>query len=125
MAKIRIELNEQHIKLIKNFKPFIIDDYHVGYDSVNPYGGSYLIEDIAMILGHWDKAVPGTERDYDGRKFGLELEQELYELHMYLMDNFKFILSIMGQYIVKGVKEGEYTAIDTILDWTFKPKKNK
>lgn len=124
MAKIKVKLNKQHITLIKNFKPFIIDDYHIGYDSVNPYGGDHLIEDIAMILGHWEKAIPDTERDYDGRKFGLELEQELYELHMYLMDNFKFILSILGQYVDKCITEGEYTAIDTILDWTFKPEKN-
>lgn len=125
MAKIRIELNEQHIKLIKNFKPLIIDDYHVGYDSINPYGGDHLVEDIAMILGHWGKAIPGTERDYDGRKFGIELEQEMLELNEHLMRNFRFILSMMGQFIEEGIKEGEYTAIDTILDWTFKSKKSE
>lgn len=117
MAKIKIKLNENHIKLIKNFKSEIIDDYHVGFDTINPYGGQYLMEDLAMILGYWDKAVDGTENDYDGRKFGIENEQAMIEIHNYLMDNFSLILSILIQFSTNGIKPGTYASIDYNIKW--------
>lgn len=122
MAKIKITLNEDHIKLLKEFKITSINDIYVGFDTFNPYGGSYIMENIAMILGNWDKAIDGTEKDYDGRKFGLELEQEMLNKHIYIIDNFEYILSIMVQYITEGVKPGTYTAINNQLIWDYKNK---
>lgn len=120
MAKIKITLNEDHIKLLKEFKITSINDTYVGFDTFNPYGGSYIMENIAMILGNWDKAIEGTEKDYDGRKFGLELEQEMLKLHVYIIDNFEYILSIMVQYLSEGVKPGTYTAKNNQLIWEYK-----
>lgn len=120
MAKIKINITEDHIKLIKEFRIERINDIYVGFDTINPYGGSFLMEDLAMILGYWDKAVEGTEKDYDGRKFGFENEQKMLEIHMYLMDNFELILSIMTQFVTTGVKPGLYTAIDYNLHWEYK-----
>lgn len=121
MAKIKLELKEEHLKLVRWFKVKYIDDYNVGFDRINPYEGQHLMEDLAMIFGYWDKAIEGTELDYDGRKFGYEIEKEMLDYHIYVVDNFKFILSIMTQYIETGVKPGKYTAIDTVLNWTYKP----
>jgi hypothetical protein len=121
MAKIKITLTEEHIKLISNFKSEKINDIHVGFDTINPYGGSYLMEDLAMILGYWDKVVEGSETDFMyGRRFGLENEQEMINVHNYLMDNFQFILSIIIQFATVGIKPGLYTTIDYNLDWTYK-----
>lgn len=120
MAKIKITLNEEHLKLIKEFRVTRIDDIHVGIDSINPYGGTYLMEDLAMILGYWDKMVEGTEKDYDGRKFGLENEIKMIELHNHLMDNIEFILSMLFQFSVDGLKPGTYTCIDYIMKWECK-----
>lgn len=120
MAKIKIKLEEPHIKLLKEFKITHINDVYVGFDTFNPYGGSYLMENLAMILGNFDKAIEGTEKDYDGRKFGLELEQEMLKLHMYLIDNFEYILSILIQFASEGIKPGTYTALDYQLIWEYK-----
>lgn len=123
MAKIKINITEDHIKLIKEFRIERINDIYVGFDTINPYGGSFLMEDLAMILNYWDKAVEGTEKDYDGRKFGLENEQKMLDIHMYLMNNFELILSIMTQFITIGIKPGLYTAIDYNLHWEYKENK--
>jgi hypothetical protein len=122
MAKITINLTEEHIKLISQIRNERIDDIYIGYDTINPYGGTYLMDDLAMILGYWDKAIPGTENQYDGRKFGLENEQKMIEVHSYLMENFQFILSIVIQFVTKGIKPGKYTSIDTNLDWVYSEK---
>lgn len=119
MAKIKINITEDHIKLIKEFKVEKINDTYTGFDTINPYGGDYLMEDLAMILGYWDKAVDGTEKDYDGRKFGLDIEQKMLDIHMYLMNNLEFILTIITQFIMTGVKPGLYTAIDYNLHWEY------
>lgn len=123
MAKLKITLTEDHIKLIKEFRNEKIDDIYVGYDTINPYGGTYLMEDLAMILGYWDKATPKTENDYDGRKFGLENEQKMLEIHTYVMDNIQYVLSIMVQFIGTGIKPGIYTSIDNNLVWSYADKK--
>lgn len=119
MSKIKIKLNENHLKLINEFRVEKIDDYHSGIDTVNPYGGTYLMEDLAQILGYWDKALPGTESDYDGRKFGIENEIDMLKTHMYLMDNAEYILSIILQFALTGVKIGTYTSSDTYIKWTY------
>ena len=119
MAKIKLTINEEHIKLIKEFRIERLNDIHVGFDTINPYGGSFLMVDLAMILGYWDKAIDGTEKDYDGRKFGVENETKMLNVHMYLMDNFEYILSLMIQYVSEGIKPGKYTAIDKNLKWKY------
>lgn len=120
MAKIKITLTENHIKLIKNFRIERFNDVQVGFDTINPYGGNYLMEDLAMILGYWDKAIEGTEMDYDGRKFGLENEMEMLKQHSYLMDNFEYIISMLIQFSSEGLKPGLYTSLDYNINWVYK-----
>lgn len=126
MAKIKIKLNEEHIKLIKQFKVERINDIHVGFDTINPYGGSYLMEDLAMILGYWDKvSEEHDETDfYYGRRFGLENEQKMIEIHNYVMDNFEYILSMLIQFSTEGIKPGLYTSIDYNINWEYKEENN-
>lgn len=119
MAKIKIKITKDHLKLIKQFKVETINDYKTGFDIINPYGGMYLMEDLAMILGYWDKAVEGTEKDYDGRKFGIDNEIKMLEIHTYVIDNINFILSILIQFSDKGIKPGLYTSLDYDLNWTY------
>lgn len=121
MAKIKIKLTEEHLKLIKSFTIERINDIHIGFDTINPYGGNYLMEDLAMILGYWDKATIGSELDYDGKKFGLENEIEMIKIHSYLMDNFSYVMSIIIQFATEGIKPGLYTSIDYNINWTYIP----
>jgi hypothetical protein len=78
------------------------------------------MEDLAMILGYWEQAVEGTEKDYDGRKFGLDNEVKMLEIHTYVVDNIEFIVSMLIQFATKGgLKPGLYTAIDYNLNWEY------
>jgi hypothetical protein len=121
MARIKINLTEEHIKLIKNFKVERINDIHVGFDTINPYGGSYLLEELAMILGYWDKAIEGSETDLiHGRRFGLENEQAMLDIHKYVVDNFMFITSILIQFADSGLKPGTYSSLDYYINWEYK-----
>jgi hypothetical protein len=117
--KIKINLTEEHIKLIKEFRVERIDDIYTGFDTIDPYGGSYVMEDIAMILGYWDQAIEGTEKDYDGRKFGFENEQKMINIHNYVVENMSYILSIIIQFVTEGIKPGLYTSSDTNIHWIY------
>jgi len=122
MAKIKLTLTENHILLIKNFKFAKVDDYKINLDIYSPYGGDYLMEDLALILGKWDKFTPGTENDYDGKKYGLDVETEMLSTHMYLVDNIDFIMSLLLQFIEIGLKPGIYSTISYKIDWKYSEK---
>lgn len=122
MGKIKIKLTENHIKLIQNFKFEKIDDYKFGVDYVNPYGGSFLMEDLALILGYYDKYTEGTEFDIDGRKYGYEIEREMINLHNDIVDNIFYIFSILQNFINIGLKTGVYTCNERDLIWKFEEK---
>ena len=119
MAKIKLKLEKEHIQLIKHFKFQKIDDYKITLDSWSPYGGDYLMEDLALIFGYWDKHTPGTELDFDGKKYGLEIETEMLEYHTYLVDNIGLIINLIIQFINTGLKPGIYSTIDYKLDWKY------
>lgn len=122
MAKIKLILTENHIKLIKHFKFEKFDDYKIGLDFYSPYGGDYLMEDLALIFGKWDKFTPGSENDYDGKKFGIEAETEMFGYHTYVIDNIEFIISLILQFIEIGLTPGIYSTIDYKLDWKYSEK---
>lgn len=123
MGKIKIELTDKHIKLIQNFKFEKIDDYKFGVDYVNPYGGTFLMEDLALILGYFDKYTEGTQYDVDGRKYGYEVEREMIKLHTDIVDNIFYIFSIIQTFILEGLRVGFYVCNERDLQWSYSEKK--
>lgn len=119
MAKIKITLNERHIDLIKNIKFEKIGDYKFGMDIYNPYGGDFLFEDLAMIFGVWNEFTPGTEYDFDGKKYGYEVEKNMLEHHNYIIENIDLIFSIIKQNLTTGIKQGSYTTVSSKIDWKY------
>jgi len=119
MAKITLKLEEKHIQLIKHFKFGKIDDYIMNIDMWNPYGGDYLMEDLALIFGYWDKHTPGTELDFDGKKYGFDIETEMLGYHTYVADNIGLIINLIFSFIETGLKPGIYSTIDYKLDWKY------
>ena len=108
MALKKITLTEEHIKLLQaiKFESFVFDgdsrNGRIGWgiDQYGPWGGNYPIEDIALILGHFQDAIPGTENDYDGRKFPIE-----YNISKWA-DNMKsFLVSVMSYTDSKTLEE--------------------
>jgi hypothetical protein len=117
MAFVKIKLNEEHLKLIENikFEKFVFDmdtrngRYGWGIDQYSLFGGSYALEDIALILGHWEEYIRGTENDPMGRHYPEELENHMWELYHYIWDNMEHIIRLVLYFNDKGgLTPGEY-----------------
>jgi hypothetical protein len=105
------------LKLIENikFEKFVFDmdtrngRYGWGIDQYSLFGGSYALEDIALILGHWDEYIRGTENDPMGRHYPEELENHMWELYHYIWDNMEHIIRLVFYFNDKGgLAPGEY-----------------
>lgn len=73
-----------------------------GCDQYSLFGGTYVLEDIAMILGHFDKAIENSENLATGRRFPEELEEQMYEYYEYICENLDDILTLMLSFIGNG-----------------------
>lgn len=117
MAFVKIKLNEEHLKLIENikFEKFVFDmdtrngRYGWGIDQYSLFGGTYALEDIALILGRWDEYIRGTETDPMGRHYPEELENHMWELYHYIWDNMEHIIKLVFYFNDRGgLTPGEY-----------------
>lgn len=116
--KIRLTLTEEHIALIRNFRFKKINEKVSGIDTYDLYGGTNLYEDMAMILGKLDLAIPNTETDVFGRQFPSELVEHFRQLDEFILENLYNIENIVHQFIDEGIKPGVYEAIDYEQIWT-------
>lgn len=117
--KIILDLTADHLALISNLRYDNIDDTHCGMDKHSLYGGTFVMEDVALCIGKWGEAIPGTENDYDGRKYPVELEDYMWNLHLYVWENLEYIESLIHQFTTKGgVTPGKYKCISYEKIWT-------
>lgn len=118
----KITLSEDHIKLLRFVFLQEEGDNKVVVDKNIMFSlGSHLLEDMSMILGLQDKAIKGTEDDPNGRAFPDDVEKYMLDLHQYITDNLYYIISLVFQYVDKGLTPGTYQCKDNELIW----KKNK
>lgn len=127
MALKRVKVTEDHIKLLQaiKFESFVFDgDSRIGrigwgVDQYGPWGGNYPIEDIALILGHWEDSIPGTENDWDGRKYPEELSNKFFELYEDITENFELYFKLLIYMSDKGgLTPGEYKCNPRLNEWT-------
>ena len=114
----KIEVTEDLLKVI----PIIFLQEKVGFDNKTVYidssnifsaGGMHLMEDMAMALGIYDRAIKGTEDDPEGKAFSEEDTEYMLSLHKYIVDNIYYIEALIHQYVVKGGLEvGTYACKD-------------
>lgn len=116
----RLKLTEDIISLISNFRFKKINDKMSGFDTYDLYGGTYLYEDMALILGKFDQMIPGTENSPMGRQFPEELIKYFKELDEFIIENLSDLENIVHQFIRKGLKPGIYETIDYEQIWKFK-----
>lgn len=115
----RLNLNEEHIKLI----PFIFlqesDNETVFIEKRHMFSlGSHLLEDLAMILGYNDKAIPNTENDAEGRAYPDDVEEQMLSVYNYLKDNLYYLESLIHQFSVNGgITPGSYKCKANELIW--------
>ena len=122
----KLTLTEDHLKLIQALNPvkFEFEDsddrshFGVGYDSYSLWGGSFLFEDVALILGFYEESLPGTQDDYAGRRYSEEREKYMLELYSFFEENLFYIESLVHQFSTKGgLTTGTYKCIDYQLNW--------
>ena len=115
----KITLTEDHLKLI----PFLFiqefDDDKIGVSTANTYClGSHLLEDMAMILGLTDKAIPNTQDDADGTAYDDDTEKYMLSIHEYIVGHLADIEQLVHQFVVKGgLTPGTYKALDNVNIW--------
>lgn len=126
MAIKRIELTQDILNVISGLKfekfSFNKNDeksrFGWGIDSYGMYGGTYLLEDISRLIGRYDEHIIGTEEDPDGVKFSEELENYMWGIHFYIVENLEYIENLIHTYINKGgLTPGTYKCIDYELNW--------
>lgn len=84
-----------------------------GINQWNLFGGTYVMEDIALILGHYGDFIPGTEESPLGKQYPKELEDYWWGLYLYIVENLVLIMSLILNYFDKGgITPGEYK-VDT------------
>ena len=120
--KIKLVLTEDHIKLIKNFNFERISDKHYGLDTYGLWGGTYLYEQMANILGYQDKVITETIESNLGARYEKEYEERMMEYDSFILENLVFIEEILHQFCDKGgLKPGIYSCIDYVRIWDYKP----
>ena len=119
MARIYVNLTEDHLKLIRNLNVQALTDETVGIAKDNLYGGTYKYEQMALILGLTDKAVPGTEEDMEnGTLYEKEAQLYMVELDKYINENLLNIEEILHQFCLKGeLTVGKYVCKDYQHIW--------
>lgn len=123
----KLTISEDIIKLIPHFNftdtPSLddISDKQYprwGIDCNSIYGGTFLLEDLAMIFGVQDTAVPGTEENPMGPRYPEEVEDRLFNAHTFVSENIKALEEIIHQFVVKGgITAGTYKCDHKIRIW--------
>ena len=117
--RITLNLTKDHLKLI----PFILikndKDENLEIDKIKMLRlQSTLLEDVSLILGLRDKAIPNTENDENGRAFPDEIEHYMLDVYNYVKDNLFYIETLIHQFVVfGGITEGTYVCDNKELFW--------
>mgnify|MGYP007069879321 CR=1 FL=1 len=115
---VKLTLTDEHIKLIQALNPTVDDHDNVTFNPNSLWGGAYLFEDVALILGFYDEQLEGTENDFEGRRYSPEREKHMLELYDFIKNNLLYIESLVHQFSIKGgLTPGTYKCIDYQLNW--------
>ena len=80
-----------------------------GVNQWNLFGGTYVMEDVALILGHFGDYIKGTEESSQGKQYPKEMEDHFWGLYLYIVNNLTDIFNIMLQFVdTGGLTPGEY-----------------
>ena len=115
-AKLRDYLNNvlEHLELLSDKK----ECHAWGINQWNLFGGTYVMEDVAMILGHYEDFVPGTEESPLGKQYPKELEDYWWGLYLYIVENLVLIMNLIFNYMDKGgITPGEYQIDTNEMTW--------
>lgn len=90
----------------------ILDDYRINIDSIYGvdnfalFGGTYLWEQMAYILGLQDHVIKGTEDDPMGPKFPEEDMEYMRDLDAFIVTHLEHIFQLLIQFCTTGIQAG-------------------
>ena len=118
--KVTLNLTQEHLRLIPFIRIIDKDDKILAIDKETMLTmQNTLLEDVSLILGLRDLAIPNTEDDANGRAFPDEVEEHIFSIYNYLKDNLYYVESLIHQYVVNGgITEGTYVCDSNDLIWT-------
>ena len=88
----------------------ILDKYRIEIDSVygidtfNLWGGTYVWEQMAYILGLNEHVIEGTEADPTGPKYPDEDMEHMKDLNSFIITHLEHIFEILLQFCTEGIK---------------------
>lgn len=120
MKKNIITLTDEMLSLISciNIREmdYELDDNETsviaGIENKSIYGGSDILEDISRAIGCYDKHIAGTEENPSGIQFDEELENKMYDMHEYILENIVDIENLLHFWSNKGgLTSGSYNTV--------------
>lgn len=106
MAKIKLTFNDDHIKLIRAMYVNEFDKERYGIDTYNLFGGTFLYEQMALILGKMDKMDPDSTEDPMGPRFDNETMEYFKDLDAFIVGNAANIEELLHQFCTEGIQAG-------------------
>lgn len=89
-----------------------------GINQWNLFGGTFVMEDVALILGHFGDYIPGTEESPMGKQYPKVLEDYFWECYLYIVENIVPIFNLILYYIDKGgIMPGTYKLNTANYNW--------
>lgn len=88
-----------------------------GINQWNMFGGTFVMEDVAMITGHYGEFI--EENGTMGKVYPKELEDHMWELYLYIYNNLTYIMKLVLWSISNGgLTPGTYKTKDMGINWT-------
>ena len=75
-----------------------------GIDNFNLWGGTYLYEQMAYILGISDRVIPETLEDPMGPRYPDEDMEHMKDLDCWFINNLSNIMEILIQFCTEGIQ---------------------
>ena len=82
---------------------FNIDSVY-GVDTYNLWGGAYMWEKVAYILGVEDQIIEGTKENAEGASFNKETMEYMHDVVSFITANIKHIFNILLQFCTEGIQ---------------------
>lgn len=130
---VKIELTKDILALVSNIHFKKLPDLNSstkqqlnwGIDFFGLYGGSFVLEDVSRIIGRYDEHIKDTEEDPLGVQFPKDVEDYMWSIHSYVVENIEWIEDLVHWYSNKGgLVEGTYKCKNYEKVWKYIPKKN-
>ena len=86
-----------------------------GVNQWNMFGGTYVMEDVALITGHYGEEIDDGAM---GKVYPKELEDHMWELYLYITNNMEHIMRLVFWSISNGgLTAGTYKTTDKGISW--------